>query len=98
MRTQRVVLRPPEDGGGPVCSRAQELLAIQMSNLSDSERREVKDDICLSEFMLGEPAYSTSEQRRVCANAAKEPGSQSAQFVDKIDDQIRKSSYEKVNA
>jgi hypothetical protein len=83
---------------GQYAAARQELLAIALGNLSASERREVKDDICVSEFMLGEPAYSSGEQRRVCADAAKEPGSQSAQFVDKIDDQIRRTSYDKVNA
>jgi hypothetical protein len=83
---------------GQYAAARQELLTLQLNNLSDAERREVKDDICLSEFSLGEPAYSNSEQRRVCADAASEPGSQSAQIVEKIDDQVRRSSYEKVNA
>jgi hypothetical protein len=83
---------------GQYAAAHQELLAIPLGNLSDSERREVKDDLCVSVFMLGEPAYSTGEQRRVCAAAAKEPGSRSAQFVLKIDDQVRQSSYAKVNA
>jgi hypothetical protein len=83
---------------GQYAAARQELLAIPLSNLSASERREVKDDICVSEIMVGEPAYSRSEQHRVCADAAREPGSQSGQFVDKIDEQIRRTSYEKVNA
>jgi len=83
---------------GQYAAARQELLALQLDNLSNTQRREVKDDICVSEFMLGEPAYSSGEQRRVCADAAKESGSRSAQFVDKIDDQVRRSSYEKVNA
>jgi hypothetical protein len=83
---------------GQYAAARHELLAIPVGNLSNSERREVKDDICVSEFMLGEPTYSNGEQRRVCADAAREAGSQSAQFVDKIDDQVRRSSYEKVNA
>ncbi len=83
---------------GQYAAARQELRALQLDNLSDTQRREVKDDICFSEFMLGEPAYSSVEQRRVCADAAKELGSQSAQFVDKIDKEVRRSSYEKVNA
>jgi hypothetical protein len=82
---------------GQYAAARQELLAIQQGNLSNSERREVKDDICVSEFMLGEPAYSTGEQRRVCADAAREAGSQSEQFVQKIDAQVLQSSYAKVN-
>jgi len=83
---------------GQYAAARQELLAIPVGSLSPSERREVKDDICLSEYMLGEPSYSIGERRRVCADAASEPGSQSAQFVQKLDDEIRRSSYEKVNA
>jgi hypothetical protein len=83
---------------GQYAAARQELLAIPIASLSPSERREVKDDICLSEFMMGEPNYAQSEQLRVCEDAAKEPGSQSEQFVEKIDNQILRSAYEKVNA
>ena len=83
---------------GQYAAARQELLAIPVASLEPSERREVKDDICLSEFMMGEPNYSQKEQLRVCEDAAKEPGSQSQQFVQKIDDQILRSSYERVNA
>lgn len=83
---------------GQYAAAREELLAIPLDKLSPSERREVEDDICLSEFMLGEPHYSLAEQRHVCADAAAEPGSQSAQYVAKIDDQVRKASYEKVRA
>ncbi len=75
------------------------LLAIPLDKLGPSANgAEVEDDICLSEFMLGEQHYSLTEQRHVCADAAAEPGSQSAQYVAKIDDQVRKASYEKVRA
>ena len=83
---------------GQYASARQELLAIPLGSLDDAQRREVKDDLCVSVFMLGEPAYSTVEQRRVCADAAGEPASQSARFVEKIDDQILQSSYGRVNA
>lgn len=83
---------------GQYAAAHQELMAIPLDSLSASQRREVKDDICLSEFMIGEPTYSSGEQRRVCADAATEPGSQSAQLVDKIDAQVRRTSYDKVNA
>lgn len=82
---------------GNYAAAHRELTAIPLGTLSASERREVKDDICLSEFMLGEPAYASAEQRRVCADAATEPGSQSGQLVAKIDEQIRKTSYDRVN-
>jgi hypothetical protein len=83
---------------GQYAAARQELLAIGLGTLNDAQRREVKDDLCLSTFMLGEPAYSISEQRRVCADAAKEAGSKSEEFVQKIDDEVRQSASSKVNA
>jgi hypothetical protein len=83
---------------GQYAAARLELLAIPIASLDPSERREVKDDLCLSEFMMGEPNFSQGEQLRVCEDAAKEPGSQSQQVVEKIDDQILRSSSEKVNA
>ena len=69
----------------------QELVTLSAheNTLSASDRREVKDDLCLSDFMLGRPAYTLSEQRSVCAAAMKEPGSQSASIIGKIDDAAR---------
>src|SRR5579862_833034 len=83
---------------GQYAAARQQLLAIPIASLSPPERREVKDDLCLSTFMIGEPSFAQSEQLRVCEDAAKEPGSQSQQFVEKIDDQILRSSAAKVNA
>jgi len=59
------------------------------TDLSPSERREVSDDLCTSEFVIGAPAYSLAHQRRTCAAAAAEPGSSSAQIVAQIDDKLR---------
>lgn len=59
------------------------------TDLNSTERREVLDDLCLSESMIGAPSYSLTHQRRTCAAAATEPGSSSAQFVAQIDDKLR---------
>src|SRR5215469_8277337 len=59
------------------------------TDLSPSERREVSDDLCTSDFVIGAPAYSLAHQRRTCAAAAGEPGSSSAQIVAQIDDKLR---------
>jgi hypothetical protein len=83
---------------GQYAAAREELLAMPLDQLSPAQRREVKDDICLSEFMLGEPHYSLGEQRRVCADAATEPGSQSGQYLAKIDGAVRIASSEQVNA
>ena len=83
---------------GQYAAARQELLAIPLGNLNDSQRREVKDDLCVSDVHARRTDLLIGEQRRVCVDAAEEPGSQSAQFVAKIDEQVRRSSYEKVNA
>ena len=60
----------------------QELVALSArSDLSPSERREVKDDLCQCDFMIGRPTYTLAEQRLVCLDAAKEPGSQSGSII-----------------
>src|SRR5882762_2286326 len=64
-------------------------LAADEKKLSASERREVKDDLCLSDFMLGKPSFTIAEQRSVCAAAMKEPGSQSDSIIAKIDEAAR---------
>ena len=83
---------------GQYAAAHRELLGIQMGTLSLSERREVKDDLCLSEFMIGEPGYSIGEQRRACVEATLEPGSQSGQFLEKLDAATRESAYKRVEA
>jgi hypothetical protein len=83
---------------GQYAAARQELLAMQLDKLSPGQRREVKDDLCVSEYMMGEPNYSIGEQRRICADAATEPGSRSGEIVAKIDDTIRRTSYGRVNA
>jgi hypothetical protein len=68
----------------------QELVALSArTDLSQSERVEVKDDLCLCDFKIGRPTYTLAEQRAVCMDAAKEPDSQSASIVAQIDDAQR---------
>ncbi|MDB5107480.1 MAG: hypothetical protein JWM69_421, partial [Candidatus Binatus sp.] len=74
-------------GNFPAARR--ELIALANNpRLTASERREVKDDLCLSDFMIGRPATTLAEQRRVCADAAKEPGSQSGAMVARLNRQV----------
>src|SRR5689334_17933825 len=47
--------------------------ASQPQKLSARERREVLDDLCLTEFKIGAPSYSLAEQQRACARATSEP-------------------------
>jgi hypothetical protein len=63
----------------------QELVALSVrTDLSERERTEVKDDLCLCDFKIGRPTYTLAEQRGVCMDAAKQPGSQSASIVEQI--------------
>lgn len=77
----------------------QELVALSAnSDLHESERREVKDDVCLCDFMIGRPTYTLSEQRRVCSDAAKDPDSQSSSIIARIDDAARRKDAQEVEA
>ena len=44
----------------------QELVALSArTDLNESQRREVKDDLCLVDFKIGRPTYTLAEQRGV---------------------------------
>ena len=77
----------------------QELVALSArSDLSPSERREVKDDLCLVDFKIGRPTYTLAEQRAVCLDASKEPGSESSSIIAQIDQAERDKDAQQVNA
>jgi hypothetical protein len=77
----------------------QELVALSArTDLSESERREVKDDLCLCDFKIGRPTYTLAEQRGVCLEASNEPGSQSGSIVAQIDDAQRIRDAQEVDA
>jgi len=85
---------------GNYAAAHRELVALSahQNDLSASERREVKDDLCLSDFMLGRPAFTLAEQRRVCADAMKDPGSQSDTIMARIDEAARHKDANQVEA
>jgi hypothetical protein len=77
----------------------QELVALSArTDLSDRERREVKDDLCLCDFKIGRPSYTLAEQRGVCLAAVKEPDSQSGSILAQIDDAQRTKDAQVVEA
>jgi hypothetical protein len=77
----------------------QELVALSArTDLSDRERREVKDDLCLCDFKIGRPTYTLAEQRGVCMAAMKEPDSQSGSILTQIDDAQRTKDAQMVEA
>lgn len=73
-------------------------LADHPEKLSPAERREVKDDLCITEFTIGHPTYSLREQQRVCADAANEPGSHSAEALARIDSAIEQKDNDQIEA
>jgi hypothetical protein len=66
------------------------------TDLSSAQRREIGDDLCLSEFMIGPPSYPLAEQRRTCVAAAETPGSKSASVLAQIDARIRDNAASEV--
>jgi hypothetical protein len=61
------------------------VLAANGKSLTPDQRREVKDDLCVTDFMIGRPSFSFAEQRSSCTEALAEPGSQSAPILARIE-------------
>ena len=72
-------------------------LKTKEKNLDPAQRREVDDDFCLTEFMIGRPTYPLGEQHRACADAAAEPGSQSGPMLEKVDAEYLSDSARRVD-
>jgi hypothetical protein len=73
-------------------AEAHQKLETAMQNpaaLKPGEQREVKDDLCMTEFVIGAPTYSLLRQHQTCEQAAREPGSVSGERLAKIDATIR---------
>jgi hypothetical protein len=71
--------------GDYAAAHAKFLAASQSPKLSASERRELSDGLCLTEFKLGPPEYPRTEQLQTCSVAAAQPGSSSAPIVASIE-------------
>lgn len=76
----------------------QELVGLLSSpgKLSASDRRVAQDDLCLSEYRIGAPAYSLDQQRRDCAFAAREPGSAADPVLAKINHELASRERERI--
>jgi len=69
------------------------VLAAQHSgDLHDGERREVKDDLCLTEYLIGPASYPLPEEERACAQALDEPGSVSGPNLAQIRELSRRAA------
>ena len=72
---------------GQYAAAHEQLMAAagQPRRLSARERREVLDDLCLTEFRIGAPSYSLADQQRACARAASHRGSSSGATLVQIE-------------
>jgi hypothetical protein len=68
----------------------QDLLRLRAkpAELSADQRREVKDDLCMTGFMIGPPTLSLHKLREACVDAVTEPGSNSASYLARINQAI----------
>jgi hypothetical protein len=64
--------------------------------LTRAEQREVKDNLCLTEYLIGQGSYTLSEQQRVCSEALAEPGSVSGAILARIYDSLKQIAAEEV--
>lgn len=63
-------------------------LRAKSNELSPDQRREVKDDLCMTGVMIGPPKLSLRKQREACADAVSEPGSRSAGYLAQVNREI----------
>jgi len=66
--------------------------------LSAREQRQVEDGLCLTEYKIGAPQYSPSQQQRTCSAAVNEPGSDSAPILARIEEAQRVEWSQRVAA
>ena len=84
--------------GNYVTAHEKFVAASHTPKLTTREWRELADGLCLTEAKLGPPQYPLAEQRRICANAAKRPGSTSGQTLSRIDSAARQAAGAEVAA
>jgi len=68
------------------------LAALQplRTQLSQSQRREIQDDLCLTEYLIGQVSYPWPDQQRTCSEALGEPGSVSGAILAQIHDAMKR--------
>jgi hypothetical protein len=72
------------------------LVAQHYDKSTQAQRREVEDDLCLTEYLIGQGSYPWSEQQRTCSEALAEPGSVSGAILARIHDAMKQSATEEV--
>jgi hypothetical protein len=71
-------------------------LSAHPEKLSSSELREVKDDLCITDYTIGAPSYPLAEQQETCAEAAAEPGSSSGVLLARVNSAIAQADTDRV--
>jgi len=72
------------------------MVAQHDHQLTQAEQREVKDNLCLTEYLIGQGSYLLSEQQRACSEALAEPGSVSGAILARIHDSLKQFAAEEV--
>ena len=65
---------------------------------TQAERREVKDNLCLTEYVIGQGSYPMPEQHRARSDALAEPRSLSGAILARVHDSLKQSAGEEVDA
>jgi hypothetical protein len=83
---------------GDYAGARPELVALSAhpENLSAAELREVKDDLCVTDFTIGAPSFPLAEQQQTCAQAAAEPGSNSDPILARVNAAIAQNDADRV--
>jgi hypothetical protein len=72
------------------------MVAPHDNQLTRAEQREVKDNLCLTEYLIGQGSYPLSEQQRACSEALAEPGSVSGAILARIYDSLKQIAGEEI--
>jgi len=87
-----------EIAAGNYADAHQKLLAARNEpNLSSYHRREIDNDLCLTEEKIGAPGYPIAEQLSACARASNEGADQSKQIAILIEDSERTALVKQID-
>jgi hypothetical protein len=87
-----------EIAAGHYATAHQQLVAARNEpNLSSYHRREIDDDLCLTEQKIGAPGYPIAEQLSACERAADEGASRSEKILRQIQDGQREGLTKEID-
>jgi hypothetical protein len=87
-----------EIAAGHYATAHQQLVAARNDpKLSAWRRREIDDDLCLTETKIGAPAYPITEQLSACGRASSEGESRSGRILAEIQNSQRRKQIKEIN-